>query len=263
LDSSLPPNSDGTAGPGDTGTGVPGGVLPGGGAGGTVPPGRPTSNPNLNTEFPSAGDLGSPGSVGSAAPDLSGGSGGVPTLPKASVPDGGGLGTGGGAGGLPATAGSGLGSPGGSGSGFAPGSGATSMPSGSGLVPDSAKLSGGDAPTGGAGLGSAGAPGSAGASGAGSGMPPMMPPGSGQGLGKKERERTTWLNEDEKVWGLDDGVGAGVIGRPDEDEEDEFAEGAAVLPRRPGRDTSATQPGGPRPKSGGQEEAVGEAAAGR
>jgi hypothetical protein len=131
------------------------------------------------------------------------------------------------------------------------------MPSGSGLVPDSAKLSGGSVPTvGGAGAGGAGAPGSAGASGLGSGMPPMMPPGSGQGLGKKERERTTWLNEDEKTWGVEEGPEMAVIGRPDEN-EDEFEDEAAEVPRRPGRGTSATRPTGPSPRDAGQEEATG------
>ncbi|MBM7773657.1 hypothetical protein JOD54_003861 [Actinokineospora baliensis] len=49
-------------------------------------------------------------------------------------------------------------------------------------------------------------------------FPPMM--GGMGGMGnrgseEKERERTTWLSEDEKVWGTDTSVGDGVIGRPD------------------------------------------------
>ncbi|GAA3014378.1 hypothetical protein [Actinokineospora diospyrosa] len=48
-------------------------------------------------------------------------------------------------------------------------------------------------------------------------FPPMM--GGMGGMGnrgseEKERERTTWLSEDEKVWGTDTSVGDGVIGRP-------------------------------------------------
>jgi hypothetical protein len=44
-------------------------------------------------------------------------------------------------------------------------------------------------------------------------MPPMMPPNGGQN-GSKERERQTWLSEDDKVWGTATGVGNGVIGLP-------------------------------------------------
>ncbi|KJY26305.1 hypothetical protein VR45_37385, partial [Streptomyces sp. NRRL S-495] len=51
------------------------------------------------------------------------------------------------------------------------------------------------------------------------GMPPMMPPGGGMGGGaggpgnEKDRRRTTWLAEDEEVWGTDSGAVSGVIGR--------------------------------------------------
>ncbi|MEU3598520.1 AAWKG family protein [Streptomyces sp. NPDC006798] len=51
-------------------------------------------------------------------------------------------------------------------------------------------------------------------------MPPMMPPmggmggmGGGQGGQNDERERQTWISEDEEVWGTDEGGVAGVIGR--------------------------------------------------
>ncbi|MEV7773075.1 hypothetical protein [Kitasatospora sp. NPDC086791] len=50
------------------------------------------------------------------------------------------------------------------------------------------------------------------------GMPPMMPPG-GAGMGgqggpnDKDRRRTTWLAEDEEVWGTETGAVHGVIGR--------------------------------------------------
>ncbi|MGV9315432.1 AAWKG family protein [Streptomyces sp. NPDC003691] len=54
-----------------------------------------------------------------------------------------------------------------------------------------------------------------------SGMMPMMPPpmggmggmGGGQGGQSEERERATWVSEDEDVWGTDEGGVAGVIGR--------------------------------------------------
>ncbi|MFE6054951.1 hypothetical protein ACFQ6N_29730 [Kitasatospora sp. NPDC056446] len=51
----------------------------------------------------------------------------------------------------------------------------------------------------------------------GGGMP-MMPPmgggmGGGMGQGEKDRQRTTWLAEDEEVWGTDTGAVGGVIGR--------------------------------------------------
>jgi len=49
---------------------------------------------------------------------------------------------------------------------------------------------------------------------------PMMPPmgmgglgGAGAGQTEKERQRTTWLTEDEEVWGTDSGAVTGVIGR--------------------------------------------------
>ncbi|MFD7416252.1 hypothetical protein [Kitasatospora purpeofusca] len=52
-----------------------------------------------------------------------------------------------------------------------------------------------------------------------SGGMPMMPPGGGMGGGaggpgnEKDRRRTTWLAEDEEVWGTDSGAVSGVIGR--------------------------------------------------
>ena len=46
---------------------------------------------------------------------------------------------------------------------------------------------------------------------------PMMPMGGGGGgaggQGDKDRQRTTWLSEDEEVWGTDTGTVSGVIGR--------------------------------------------------
>jgi hypothetical protein len=68
------------------------------------------------------------------------------------------------------------------------------------------------------------------------GMPFMPPMGGmgGNGRDKKERERQTWLSEDEKVWGTDALAGTGVIGRPDEGDEEFDVEELAV-PTRPVR----------------------------
>ncbi|GAA0933312.1 hypothetical protein GCM10009558_108770 [Virgisporangium aurantiacum] len=38
----------------------------------------------------------------------------------------------------------------------------------------------------------------------------------GRGENEKERERTTWLAEDEKVWGTDPDCGPAVIGADDD-----------------------------------------------
>jgi hypothetical protein len=45
-------------------------------------------------------------------------------------------------------------------------------------------------------------------------MPPMIPPMAGGAGSDKERERQTWLSEDDKIWGTDPGAGSGVIGLP-------------------------------------------------
>jgi hypothetical protein len=64
---------------------------------------------------------------------------------------------------------------------------------------------------------------------------PFMPGMGGQSGGeKKERERQTWLSEDEKVWGTDVTAGLGVIGRP-EDDVDEIDSEELVLPAGPVR----------------------------
>ena len=55
--------------------------------------------------------------------------------------------------------------------------------------------------------------------GGGGGYPPPMHPPGGQGnKEKKERERETWLMEDEEVWG-DAGAPVSVLGKPDDDGE--------------------------------------------
>jgi hypothetical protein len=45
--------------------------------------------------------------------------------------------------------------------------------------------------------------------------------GPGMGGGGQERERSTWLAEDEAVWGTDPGVGRGVLGRQVDEEDEE------------------------------------------
>lgn len=72
---------------------------------------------------------------------------------------------------------------------------------------------------------------------AGSGMP-MMPPMGGGGMGGgqgKDRERNTWLTEDEDVWGTDPDCAPAVIGRghsQTNETEPEFE--PEVQPERPG-----------------------------
>ncbi|WP_051385536.1 hypothetical protein [Actinokineospora inagensis] len=72
------------------------------------------------------------------------------------------------------------------------------------------------------GANAAGGPGGAGAEHDQRGGMPFFPPMmggmggmGGRGSEEKERERTTWLSEDEKIWGTDTEIGFGVIGRPD------------------------------------------------
>jgi hypothetical protein len=91
------------------------------------------------------------------------------------------------------------------------------------------------------------AAGSAGASGSGSSAVPFFPPmaGGAGGIGGQqqgqERERTTWLAEDEDVWGTDPQIGPAVLGRDflADDEEiddfDEFDEPASQPRRDPSR----------------------------
>ncbi|HEY2579884.1 MAG TPA: hypothetical protein VGI74_26525 [Streptosporangiaceae bacterium] len=91
--------------------------------------------------------------------------------------------------------------------------------------------------------------GSSGSSGSGTSAVPFFPPMAGGGMGgmggmggqqgNQERERTTWLSEDEDVWGTDPSVGPGVLGRDfmdldDVDDDSEFPE-PAEQQRFPGR----------------------------
>lgn len=194
----------GPGGPGDMpgGPGGPGDMSGGPGGPGDLPggPGNPPGGPGDLPGGPN-GPGNPPGGPG--GPDLPGGPGGYgggggPGTDLASMPPGGGPpGLGGGGGGLPPGGPPGLG---GGGLGGGPGAG----PGGPGL---------------GAGPGAFGAgPGAFGknALGAKGGMGGMgMPMGAGArggGGDGNEHERSTWLTEDEDVWGGDDDTAPPVIG---------------------------------------------------
>ncbi|MFI7432231.1 hypothetical protein [Micromonospora haikouensis] len=80
---------------------------------------------------------------------------------------------------------------------------------------------------------------------------PMMPPMGGMGgmggggqQGEKDRERKTWLEEEEDVWGTDPECGMAVIGRAEHSEEP--ATTAPAAPRRPGGPLGPTRATGRR-----------------
>jgi hypothetical protein len=77
-------------------------------------------------------------------------------------------------------------------------------------------------------------------------MPYLPPMGGMGGMGngeRKERERQTWLSEDEKVWGTDVTAGMAVIGLPDEDAEEVDGEEFTLPPGPVGdRRRSAARP---------------------
>ena len=87
------------------------------------------------------------------------------------------------------------------------------------------------------------------------GYPPMMPPmmgggmgGMGGGMGGKdngERERHTWLQEDDSVW-MGEELATASLGRPDEEEEEEAIDEWATPVKRPrsGPRTQRPMPGG-------------------
>ncbi|MFC4565730.1 hypothetical protein ACFO4E_28050, partial [Nocardiopsis mangrovi] len=91
----------------------------------------------------------------------------------------------------------------------------------------------------GQGGGNFGGLGGGGMGGMGGGMPPMMPPmggmggaGGGGGQGGDARTRSTWLSEDERVWGTSAGETISVLGRPSPGDVrnghlDEFVAGAS------------------------------------
>ncbi|MFI8828926.1 hypothetical protein [Streptomyces sp. NPDC053431] len=87
-------------------------------------------------------------------------------------------------------------------------------PPGTGATASAGGDTGGRQASGGTGSGTGGGTGG----GAQTGQPPMMPPmnpgaGGGQPNQGKDRQRTTWLTEDEDTWGTDTGSVSGVIGR--------------------------------------------------
>jgi hypothetical protein len=88
----------------------------------------------------------------------------------------------------------------------------------------------------------AGSAAGAGANGAG-GYPPYMPPMNGMGGNQqeKERERSTWLDEEEEVWGTDPDLAPSVIGR---DDWDSASSDEPQLPSRP------PTPGSPQTRPG-------------
>ncbi|MFI6078703.1 hypothetical protein ACIA5C_45020 [Actinoplanes sp. NPDC051343] len=100
-------------------------------------------------------------------------------------------------------------------------------------------------------VGAAGTAGSAGAAGSTNGLggtPPFMPPMGGMGGNgqEKERERTTWLAEEEEVWGTDPDVTPAVIGRDEADAEEQEDPRTPWMPttrpptRTPARDERRT-----------------------
>jgi hypothetical protein len=168
------PGMPGSGGPGGGGPGggIPGGGIPGGGIpGGGVPGGGPGSLSGYHPPSVPGGGFGGPG-------------GGVPGGGLSGGPGGGGLG-GGGLGGLPLSGGEALG---GGLDGAGAGAGA-----GSGLAAEQAAAREAAAADGMAGRGGM--------------MTPMMG-GAGGGQGGKERERQTWLTEDEDFWGANEGDAA-------------------------------------------------------
>ncbi|GAA0225865.1 hypothetical protein GCM10009527_022850 [Actinomadura nitritigenes] len=206
------PGAGGGGGFGGGGGGLPGAGAGGGGGFGSDPGGLGKYGSGSSSPFAPVGDGGPhlPGGTGS------GGSGGFGSDPGGLGGSHGGGGSLGGSGGL----GSDLSSfPGGGGGGGLPGGGA-----GGGLGADPGGLGGGAGAGGGlggfgatpGGLGAAGGGlGAAGAAGrAGAGRMGGMPMGhGGHGNGKEEeRERTTWLSEDDDVWGADDDTAPPVIG---------------------------------------------------
>ena len=192
--------------PGGPGSGVPGGHVPGmprgGGPGGGIPGGGIPGGGGPGGGIPGGGiPGGGPGSLsGYHPPSVPGGGfggpgGGIPGGGLAGGPGGGGLGgggLGGGLGGLPLSGGGALG-------GGLDGAGAgVDGAAGSGLAAEQAAAREAAAADGMAGRGGM--------------MTPMMG-GAGGGQGGKERERQTWLTEDEDFWGAGEGdVAPPVIG---------------------------------------------------
>ncbi|GAA0239551.1 hypothetical protein [Cryptosporangium japonicum] len=205
----YPDGSVGEVGP--DGVTLPDGTVVGGDGSVTLPDGSVVA-PDGTTTLPDGTVV--DGDGGATLPDGTTVDGdGTVTLPDGTeIPLGGGNASGGGG---PAGAGGpGAGSVGGGGPGVSgSGTGApvsVGMPAGAGAAGAGTPLSATPASAGGAPF-----------------FPPMMGGMGGMGGGLngnsgRERERQTWLSEDEKVWGTDPKVGPSVIGRVDD--EDDFAD---------------------------------------
>ena len=175
-------------GPGGPGPGAPG-VGPGVGPGGIGPGVGPGVGPGHGPGGigPGTGPGYGPGGIGpGTGPGYGPGGIGPGTGPGAHADTGAGL------------AGFGPGGPGGIGPGVGPGAGGIGPGDGAGLSGAGA----GSGAGGGAGAGGVGPGAGAGATG-GRGMMPMQ---GGHGGEEEERERSTWLTEDDDVWGGDDGL---------------------------------------------------------
>jgi hypothetical protein len=217
LGDSLPP-----PGAGNSRTSLPPGGGADGGTGGLHGIGSPPGGDGAGVGAGAgAGGFGSDPGPGFGSGALGGGSGGLGDGSGfgglgGGIGDGrGGAGGGlGGAGGGLGGAGAGLGGLGGGLGGFGGGAGGAGGGFGGGMGGMPSQLTGGSP-------GASGAPGSSGDGGGVPFFPPMMGGGAGAGGDKpQERERQTWLSEDEEIWGTRADVGSGVIGRLEEEEFD-------------------------------------------
>lgn len=181
---------------------LPGGEGPGGNSNlpdfSNLPGGGPGGTSNL-PDFSNLPGGGGGGGAGDFSNLPGGGGGGAPGGDFSNLPGGGGGGApGGGGGGAPGGGAGGFGnSPGG-------GFGGEGWSDWSGQNPTSEND--GSQVTGSSGGQRGGMP----------MMPPMMPPMGGNQGDSKERERQTWLSEDDKVWGTNNDAGNGVIGLPND-----------------------------------------------
>jgi hypothetical protein len=167
-----------------------------------------------------------PGMVNGKLPGV--GEPGGPSLPSLAgirsadrplgLPGGGGLGKLGGAGGL-GKPGGGLGKLGGAGKLGGPLGGANRLGGAGRLGAKLGEAEEAELARGGRAGARGGVNGANGRAGGGGGMPygGQGHPGGGAGGKEDERERTTWLLEDDDVWGAGSGAGSGVLGRPDFD----------------------------------------------
>jgi hypothetical protein len=219
----LPPGSTPPGDGGGTG-GVGAGAGAGGGTGGVgagAGAGGGTGGFGSDPGSGAGGGGDGLGGVGGGAGDggFGGGNGAGDGLGGGAGAGGGGFGGGGAGGGL----GGGAGGFGGGGAGGGLGGGGL----GGGLGGNGSELTASpfSASGGAPGLGGAGASGGSSSGNQAGGVPfyPPMMGGGGAGAGgdkPQERERQTWLSEEEEIWGTNVNVGSGVIGRLDQDDLD-------------------------------------------